>query len=359
MKQPSHAPLRRDPPGRPETCAMLIRLENSGREFESTELEYVLDAAERAGVSLPYSCRDGICGTCKARLSSGMVDHGYSSPSALSESEREQGYFLMCCSIAQTDLLVDAPIEELGFSPSPVTLTCTVRRIDRPADDVAVLYLDLPNGVPFRFRAGQYVEVLLPDGLRRSFSVANAPQEPSTVELHIRHVPGGRFTPWVFASLKPGDPLTIEGPKGGFYLRKERRPVIFLASGTGFAPIKSIVLYGMRHKLRGPATFYWGGRRPQDLYMADMPAKWVADYPGFHFIPVMSEAVAADGWAGRTGFVHEAVMADFPDLSGHDVYACGVPAMVNAARRDFTGKCGLPPNRFFADLFLTAADRLA
>jgi CDP-4-dehydro-6-deoxyglucose reductase len=338
---------------------MLIRLENSGREFEAAELEFVLDAAERAGVNLPYSCRDGICGTCKARLSAGTVDHGYYAASALSEAEREQGYFLMCCSTAQTDLLVDAPVEELGFSPGPVTLQCQVRRIERPVEDVAVLYLDLPTGVAFRFRAGQYVEVLMADGLRRSFSVANAPQEPSTVELHIRHVPGGRFTPQVFSTLKAGDPLTIEGPKGGFYLRKEVRPVILVASGTGFAPIKSIILYAMRHKLRGPAHFYWGGRRPQDLYMSAMPAQWAAEYPGFHFIPVVSEATRDDEWSGRSGFVHEAVMADFPDLSGHDVYACGVPAMVNAARRDFVEKCGLPPDRFFADLFLTAADRLA
>lgn len=337
---------------------MLIRLENSGREFEAAELEFVLDAAERAGLNLPYSCRDGICGTCKARLSSGSIDHGYYAASALSEQEREQGYFLMCCSIAQTDLLVDAPVEELGFSPGPVTLACQVRRIERPADDVAVVYLDLPIGVTFRFRAGQYVEVFMADGLRRSFSIANAPQDSATVELHIRHVPGGRFTSQVFEQLKPGDPLTIEGPKGGFYLRKEVRPVILLASGTGFAPIKSMVLYGMRHKLRGPATFYWGGRRPKDLYMSDMPAQWAAEYPGFHFVPVVSQAGLGDAWQGRTGLVHEAVMADFPDLSGHDVYACGVPAMVNAARRDFVAQCGLPPERFFADLFLTTADRV-
>ena len=337
---------------------MLIRLENSGREFETAELEFVLDAAERAGLNLPYSCRDGICGTCKARLSSGNVDHGYYAVSALSEQEREQGYFLMCCSIAQTDLLVDAPVEELGFSPGPVTLDCRVRRIDRPADDVAVLYLDLPTGVTFRFRAGQYVELILEGGLRRSFSVANAPQDPSSVELHIRHVAGGRFTPQVFGQLKPGDPLTVEGPKGGFYLRKEIRPVIFVASGTGFAPIKSMLLYGMRHKLRGPATFYWGGRRPQDLYMSAMPAQWAVDYPGFYYVPVVSHAAPLDAWQGRTGLVHDAVTTDFPDLSGHDVYVCGVPAMVNAARRDFVEKCGLPPERFFADIFLTAADRL-
>ena len=337
---------------------MLIRLENSGREFESAELEYVLDAAERAGVNLPYSCRDGICGTCKGRLSSGRVDHGSYAATALSEQEREQGYFLMCCSIAETDLLVDAPVEELGFSPAPMTLSCQVQRIDRPTDDVALLYLDLPVGIRFRFRAGQYVEVLTSDGLRRSFSVANAPQDPGTVELHVRHVPGGRFTPWVFDGLQTGDTLKIEGPKGGFYLRKEVRPVIFVAAGTGFAPIKSILLFGMRNKLRGPAILYWGGRQLRDLYQIELPEQWAAEYPGFSVVPVLSEVPADDGWSGRTGQVHACVMADYPDLSGYDVYACGVPEMVNAARRDFVEHCGLPPERFFADLFLTAGDRL-
>lgn len=337
---------------------MLIRLENSGREFESAELEFVLDAAERAGVNLPYSCRDGICGTCKARLCAGSVDHGFYSSSALSESEREQGYFLMCCSIAQTNLLVDAPVEEVGFSPGPVTLQCSVRKLEFPVTDVAIMHLDLPTGVTFRFRAGQYVEVLLPNGLRRSFSVANPPHEPSTIELHIRMVPDGRFTSQVFNELQVGESLTIEGPKGGFYLRKELRPAIFLASGTGFAPIKSMLLYGMRHNLKGPAIFYWGGRRPGDLYMSELPTEWAREYPGFQFVPVLSEVNPDDAWKGRTGLVHQILMDDFPDLSGHDVYACGVTAMVNAARRDLVEKCGLPRERFFADAFLTAADRL-
>jgi CDP-4-dehydro-6-deoxyglucose reductase len=323
---------------------MLIRLENSGRAFETGSMEFVLDAAERAGINLPYSCRDGVCGTCKARLSAGRVEHSMYSESALTEPEREQGYFLPCCSVAETDLVIDAPVEEMGFSPAPMNLACQVRRIERPLDDVAIVSLDLPTGVTFRFRAGQYVEVLLEGGARRSFSIANAPQDAATVELHICRVPGGRFTERVFTGMKAGDRLEILGPKGGFYLRKEARPVILLASGTGFAPIKSMVLFAMRHQLRGPAHFYWGG----NLYMADLPAAWARDYPGFHFVPVVSAPER----------VHEAVMADFPDLSGHDVYACGVPALVNAARRDFVARCALAPERFFADTFLTTADRL-
>jgi CDP-4-dehydro-6-deoxyglucose reductase len=336
---------------------MLIRLENSGRSFDAAPNEPILDAAERAGLALPYSCRDGICGTCKARLNSGSVDHGFYAASALTEEERAQGYFLMCCSSAQTDLVVDAPSEELGFAPSPIRMACQVSRIERPTEDVAILQLGLPTGVTFRFRAGQYVEIVLDNGVRRSFSVANAPHDTAIVELHIRRVANGAFTPLVFDQLKEGDPLIIEGPKGGFFLRDEHRPVILLASGTGFAPIKSMVLDALRRKLQGPATLYWGGRRLRDLYMVDLPAKWAQQYPAFHFAPVLSDADAADAWSGRTGLVHQAVMADFTDLSGHDVYACGVPAMVEAARRDFVAHCGLPPERFFADLFLTAADR--
>jgi CDP-4-dehydro-6-deoxyglucose reductase len=229
-----------------------------------------------------------------------------------------------------------------------MNLACQVRRIERPLDDVAIVSLDLPTGVTFRFRAGQYVEVLLEGGARRSFSIANPPQDAATIELHIRRVPGGRFTERVFSELRAGDALEILGPKGGFYLRKEARPVILLASGTGFAPIKSMVLFAMRHQLRGPAHLYWGARSARELYMAELPAAWARDYPGFHFVPVVSEPQR----------VHEAVMADFPDLSGHDVYACGVPALVNAARSGFIERCGLPPERFFADTFLTTADRL-
>ncbi len=336
---------------------MLIRLENSGRSFDAAPNEPILDAAERAGLMLPYSCRDGICGTCKARLNSGSVDHGFYAASALTEEERAQGYFLMCCSSATTDLVVDAPSEELGFAPSPVRMSCTVSRIERPADDVAILQLGLPTGVVFRFRAGQYVEIVLGNGLRRSFSIANAPHDTATVELHIRRVANGHFTPQVFEQLKEGDPLTIGGPKGGFFLRDEHRPVILLASGTGFAPLKSMVLDAMRRKLQGPAMLYWGGRRRRDLYMMDLPDAWTRKSAAFHFVPVLSEADPADAWTGRTGFVHEAVMADFPDMSKYDVYACGVPAMVEAARRDFVARSGLLPERFFADLFLTTADR--
>jgi CDP-4-dehydro-6-deoxyglucose reductase len=335
---------------------MLIRLESSGRCFEAEPNEPVLDAAERAGIELPYSCRDGICGTCKARLTSGTVEHGMYAD--ISEHERAQGYFLMCCSSATSDIVIDAPSDESGFTPPPLRAECEVGDIAYPTPDVAILRLKLPAGSNLRFRAGQYVEVILEDGARRSFSIANAPHEQGAIELHVRHVPGGMFTTQVFKQLKQGDTLTIEGPRGGFYLRDENRPVVLVASGTGFAPIKSMMLDGIRRKLAGPAFLYWGGRRKQDLYMLDLAESWVKRTSSFSFRPVLSAPEATDAWAGRTGLVHEAVLADFPDLSAYDVYACGVPAMVEAAKRDFA-KAHLPADRFFADLFLTTSDRLA
>ncbi len=336
---------------------MQIRLENSGRQFEASDGETILDAAERAGLNLPYSCRDGICGTCKARLCSGEVDHGFYASTALTEPEREQGYFLMCTSTACSDLLVDAPVEEVGFAPSPLPFDGRVLGIDHPTADVAILRIGLPPSVTFRFRAGQYVELLVADGQRRSFSIANAPRDTGAIELHVRRVPGGLFTPTLFGTLRVGDPIPLVGPKGGFYLRTETRPVVIVASGTGFAPIRSMVLDALHRKLQGPATLYWGGRRRADLYLHEEPLAWQQRYPGFHYVPVLSEPHPDDAWQGRTGLVHEAVLADFPDLSGHDVYACGVPAMVEAARRDFIGHCGLLPANFYADLFLTTADR--
>lgn len=336
---------------------MLVRLENSGRFFETSDGETVLDAAERSGINLPYSCRDGICGTCKARLCSGEVDYGFYASSALSEEEREQGYFLMCCGTAQSDLLVDAPVEELGSAPSPLAFEGHVLSIERLTSDVAVLRIGLPVGTTFRFRAGQYVELIVNKNQRRSFSIANAPQDHGVIELHVRLVEGGLFTPTVFEGLKVADQISLVGPKGGFYLRAEDRPVIIVASGTGFAPIKSMVLDAVRRKLKGPAILYWGGRKKADLYMHELPLAWEQRYPGFHYIPVLSDPNSEDNWPGRQGLVHQAVMADFPDLSGHDVYACGVPAMVEAARHDFIEGCGLPFQNFFADIFLTTKDR--
>jgi CDP-4-dehydro-6-deoxyglucose reductase len=237
-------------------------------------------------------------------------------------------------------------------------LPARVQKLERAADDAMILHLTLPANERLMFLPGQYIDILLKDGTRRSFSMANAPHDDQFVQLHIRHVPGGSFTDHVFKTMKERDILRFEGPFGTFFLREEsNKPIVFVASGTGFAPIKSVIEAAFKKSIVRPMTLYWGARRPKDLYLNALPDRWAAEHPAFKYVPVISDALPEDGWTGRTGFVHRAVMEDFPDLSGHQVYACGVPIMVDSARRDFSSQCGLPENEFFADSFTTAADK--
>jgi CDP-4-dehydro-6-deoxyglucose reductase len=221
---------------------------------------------------------------------------------------------------------------------------------------VIVLELKLPASEKFQFIAGQYIDILLADGKRRSFSIANAPTSADHLELHIRRVPGGQFTTHVFEKLKEKDILRFEGPLGGFRLHDSPKPAILLAGGTGFAPIKSIVENAIATGQTRPMTLYWGSRDLAGLYQLDVARSWEARLPGFRCIPVLSDASPADNWSGRQGLAHAALMADLPDLSGHEVYACGSPAMIDAARADLTGRCQLPADAFFADAFSFSTD---
>ena len=236
-------------------------------------------------------------------------------------------------------------------------LPCRIHTVSQPADDVKVLSLKLPQNERLQFLAGQYIEFLLKEGRRRSYSMANAPHDDEFVQVHIRHMPGGHFTDHVFSKLKERDILRFEGPLGSFFLREESdKPIVMLASGTGFAPIKAIIEH-MAHKgIARPTTLYWGGRRPKDIYMMALCEEWAAKLPHFNFVPVVSDALPEDGWTGRTGFVHRAVVEDFADLSAHQVYACGAPIVVDSARKDFTTQCKLPEDEFYADSFTTEAD---
>ena len=225
---------------------------------------------------------------------------------------------------------------------------------------MVILQLKLPANERLQFLAGQYIEFILKDGARRSFSMANAPHDDEFLQLHVRHVPGGSFTDHVFKTMKERDILRFEGPLGSFFLHESEKPIVFVASGTGFAPIKAIIESALKHEIGRPMTLYWGGRRPKDLYLDALARQWAAEYAAlFEYVPVISDALPEDQWIGRTGFVHRAVMADLPDLSGVQVYACGVPIMVESARRDFTHECGLPIDEFFADSFTTQADLAA
>ncbi|MBY0570385.1 MAG: CDP-6-deoxy-delta-3,4-glucoseen reductase [Burkholderiaceae bacterium] len=329
----------------------------SGRQFSCDADETVLSAALRAGVILPYGCKNGACGSCKGKVTDGTIVHGNHQQRALTEDEAAQGMSLFCCAKPQSDLTIEAR-ELVANDEYPVKKMPTrIAKLEKLSDDVMLLALQLPANEKLNYRAGQYIEFLLRDGKRRSYSMANAPHDAEHITLHIRHMPGGLFTDQVFSTLKERDILRFEGPQGTFYLREDSdKPIILLASGTGFAPIKALVEQLIHTKSTRPVTLYWGGRRPADLYMDKLCQDWAAQLPSFRYVPVISDAQAEDQWQGRTGFVHQAVMTDHTDLSGYQVYACGAPVMVDSAKRDFVAQCQLPADEFYADSFTSEAD---
>jgi len=341
-----------------------ITIQPSQHQFAADADKSVLDAALAAGIVLPYSCRSGACSTCKAKVLSGSVEAGSSPAQILSADEIEAGFTLLCQARATSDLVIESRELRLASDIQIRKIPSRVTAIARPTPDVALLTLQLPATETFRFHAGQYIEVILKDGKRRSYSMANAPHAASALELHLRHLNGGLFTDHVFGAgataMKEREILRLEGPFGSFFLREDSQlPIVMLASGTGFAPIKSIVEHMVHERINRPITLYWGGRRPGDLYMNDLVEQWASTIPGFKYVPVISDALPEDGWAGRTGFVHRAVMQDFPDLSGYQVYACGAPIVVDSARREFVATCNLPEDAFFADSFTSEADLAA
>ncbi len=341
-----------------------VTIQPSQHQFTVTAEQTVLDAALAAGILLPYSCRSGACSTCKAKVVSGSIQPVPSAEVVLSPEEREAGYTLLCQARATSDLVVESREIRLASDIQARKLPSRVTSMTRPAADVAVLQLQLPATETFKFYAGQYVELILKDGKRRSYSMANPPHSAAALELHIRHLPGGLFTDHVFGvgatQMKEREILRIEGPLGSFFLREDSDlPIVMLASGTGFAPIKSIIEHMVHQGIKRPVTLYWGGRRPADLYMHALAQSWAATIPNFTYVPVVSDALAEDAWTGRTGFVHKAVMEDFPDLAGHQVYACGAPIVVDSARREFVAHCKLPDDAFFADSFTSEADLAA
>ncbi len=334
-----------------------ITIKPSGHQFAADAGETILDAALRDGVTLPYGCRNGACGACKGKVLDGGVDHGAFQEHALSEAERGAGLTLFCCAKPLSDVAIE--VREIGATRDVAVkvMPCRVEKIEKAAPDVAILWLKLPAGERLQFLAGQYIEILLKDGKRRAFSLANAPHDDEFLQLHIRHVPGGLFTGFVFGGMQEKAILRFEGPHGGFFLREDSdKPLLLVGGGTGFAPLKSIAEHLFHHRRQRAVTLYWGARAPGDLYLADLPRQWERQHANFKFVPVISEPQADGGWPGRSGFVHQAVLDDFTDLSGFQVYACGAPAMVNAARETFTGQRGLPGEEFFADAFTFAGN---
>ena len=332
-----------------------IDVQPSGHSFTAEAGETLLDAALRQNINLPYGCRNGACGACKGKVVAGEVDLGDYKPHALSDEDRAQGMALFCCASAKGDLTVE--VKEVGGESIPAkTLPCRVESIER-AHSVAIVKLKLPPAERLQFRAGQYIDILLADDQKRSFSIANAPHNDAYLELHVRHQPGGYFSEHVFHHLQPREMMRFKGPLGSFFMQDDSdKPILFLASGTGFAPIKSMIEHAMHNDIKRPMVMYWGARVRDELYMDDLARSWEKEIPGFRYVPVLSESPVSDMWNGRRGLVHEAVLEDFADLSAYQVYACGAPVMVEAAHRTFIADRHLPADEFFSDAFFLAKD---
>ena len=331
---------------------MLVRPDN--RILGVREGETILDAGLRAEVLFPFDCRSGGCGKCKATLAYGTVDYGAYQAAMLTDAERAAGKLLLCCAKPLSDVEIEyQPVALPGNIPARVW-SATVASLDLLSHDVMRVMLKLDGGKRIEFYAGQYINVLLPDGDKRSFSFATAPSVNDRIELQIRRIAGGRYTTHVFEQMKAGDAVRFEGPLGSFFLREDsEKPILFVAGSTGFAPVKSMLEYAFVRGIKRQLILYWGVRTLRDLYLPELPRQWEREHANFRFIPVLSEAAPEDQWTGRIGLVHEAILADFPDLSSHQVYACGSAGMVEAAYPAFQAH-GLRQDDCFSDAFRLA-----
>ncbi|HQU14512.1 MAG: CDP-6-deoxy-delta-3,4-glucoseen reductase [Chromatiales bacterium 21-64-14] len=333
-----------------------VKVQPSGHEFTVEEDETVLEAALRQGFAFPYGCRNGACGTCQGKILSGTVTYDGPAPPGLIPEEEAEGRALFCSAYPLSDLVVE--MREIGAAKDIVvkTLPCRVTGMEKLAADVMRLYLKLPAAERLQFLAGQYLDILLRDGGRRGFSIANAPHDDAHIELHVRHLPGGRFSDHVFARMKEKDLLRFQGPLGSFFLREESdRPILMIGGGTGFAPLKGMLEHVFHAGIQRPIHLYWGARGRRDLYLHDLPLSWSETHSDFRYTPVLSEPLAEDAWEGRTGFVHDAVVQDYPDLGAYEVYMSGPPPMIEAAKQAFRTH-GLPFDHLYYDSFEPARD---
>jgi len=339
--------------GRRAIRAFHVLAQPDNRIVPVKEDETILDACLRNDLPMPFDCRNGGCGDCKCTVLHGEVTLGAYQASALTDAEREAGRILACVAKPLTDI-------EIEYEPGPAAARparvheARVVAVERLAEDVMRVRLEVDGEEPIAYYAGQYINILLEDGQKRAFSFATPPHEPGPIELHIRRIEGGRFTTHVFTAMKVGDRLRFEGPVGSFFLREEGdKPVIFVAGATGFAPVKSMLEHAFHAGITRPMVLYWGTRKLSDMYLRELAEGWARDHANFRFVPVLSEPGPDDGWEGRTGLVHEAILADYPDLAGHRIYACGSVKMVEAAQPAFA-KQGIAPDDCFSDAFTLA-----
>ena len=332
-----------------------VTIQSSGHTFDVKPSQTVLEAAIDAGVNMPYGCRNGACGSCKGKLISGKVIHDDYQGSAMTDAELAAGNALFCCARPLEDLLIEC--REVGGlnGIKPRILPARVAKKEQLGHDVVGLHLQLPSSERLQFLAGQYIEFILKDGKRRAFSIANAPHDSEFLQLHIRVIPGGAFSEYVTNEMQEKAILRLEAPFGNFFLREDSdKPIIFVAGGTGFAPVKGIIEHMLHNNMHREIILYRGARQLQDLYMHELSQKWAEFAPNIKYIPVLSEPAETDNWQGRVGLVHEAVLADFKDLSGYQAYVCGAPGMCEVAHHSFVEQ-GLLADEFFSDAFTFAA----
>lgn len=331
--------------------AVKITLDPEQDSFSASEYESVLSAALKQGYQLPYGCQNGVCGSCKGKVLEGSVRYE-DVVSGLSEYERAHGYALFCKAIPETDLVI-----EVNKNPRVMvrSLPCRVVKVERFTNDFMRLFLQLAKDQHLKFYAGQYIDLLL-DGKRRSFSLANAPHQDDCLELHVRYYQKGLFSEYAFHVLQEKALLRFIGPFGDFFLRQDStRPMIMVAGGTGFAPIKAIVENAIYTGCERPIRLYWGARQESDLYLHALAQSWADQYAHIEFVPVLSDLQLSDvAWVGRRGLVHTAVLEDFSDFSGYEVYVCGPPPMVGAVRDGLIGR-GLSEQFIYSDAFEFAA----
>jgi len=332
-----------------------VTIQPSGHTFKVESSESVLDAALRQGIILPYGCRNGACGSCMGTVTGGSVEYPDGPPAALTAADAAQQQALFCQARPASDLTIQVREVDAARDIEVRTLPCRVHKLEHLAHDVIRIYLKLPDTERLQFLAGQYIDVLLKDHAPRAFSIANAPHDDSFIELHIRNVSGGYFSDRVFNQLQEKAMLRFKGPLGTFFLREDTdRPAILIGGGTGFAPLKGILEHAFHTGLEKPLHLYWGVRAKRDLYLEELPARWLQDHTNFSYTPVLSEPMPEDNWTGATGFVTDTVISDYPDLSGHDIYMSGPPVMVEAGHKLFM-QHGLDVSRFFSDAFEYAA----
>ena len=340
--------------GRREQQVVVHGREGGQVQLRLREGETILEAGLREGLALPYECRNGGCGVCVCSVEHGRVEHRPYQRSALPDASKAQGKALMCCAVPSSDVVIEVDAVLRPTSTQPAFHSGRVVGLERLADDVMRVLIDLPEHCQFEFRPGQYINIVLEDGQRRAFSFANAPHQSERIELHVRRIPGGRFTGHVFDGMRLGESLRFEGPLGSFTLRESAQPILFVAGATGFAPVKSILEDAFRAGVQRPMRLYWGVRQRKDLYLLELAERWQREHDNFRVVPVLSEPQPEDHWTGRAGLVHEAMLADYGDLTGFEVYVCGSLKMVETAVPAFLAH-GLGEEACFSDAFLPSA----